>query len=47
MVTTDLDLDLVPTSTGRRWLRARRPELYRPLTAKYGDEVDARTARFS
>nr|WP_223297331.1 nitrilase family protein [Catenulispora acidiphila] len=47
MVTADLDLDLVPTSTGRRWLRARRPELYRPLTAEYGDEVDARTARFS
>ena len=47
MVTADLDLDLIPASTGRRWLRARRPELYRPLTAEYGDEVDARTARFS
>jgi len=47
MAIADLDLDLVPASTGRRWLRARRPELYRPLTAKYGDEVDARTARFS
>nr|WP_228561636.1 nitrilase family protein [Catenulispora rubra] len=47
MVAADLDLDLVPTATGRRWLRARRPELYRSLTTKYGDEVDARTARFS
>jgi predicted amidohydrolase len=47
MVTADLDLDLVPTSTGRRWLRARRPELYRPLVRRFGDEVDARTARFS
>lgn len=47
MVTADLDLDLIPASTGRQWLRARRPELYRPLTAEYGDEVDARTARFS
>ncbi|MEY9906655.1 putative amidohydrolase [Catenulispora sp. MAP12-49] len=47
MVTADLDLDLVPDATGRRWLRARRPELYRPLTAEYGNEVDARTARFS
>jgi predicted amidohydrolase len=47
MVTADLDLDLIPNSTGRRWLRARRPELYRPLTAEYGNEVDARTARFS
>jgi len=47
MAIADLDLDLVPASTGRRWLRARRPELYRPLTTKYGDEVDARTARFS
>lgn len=47
MVTADLDLDLIPQSTGRRWLRARRPELYRPLTAKYGDEVDPRTARFT
>lgn len=47
MVTADLDLDLIPQSTGRRWLRARRPELYGPLVARYGDEADARTARFS
>jgi predicted amidohydrolase len=40
-------LELVPTATGRRWLRARRPELYDPLVTRYGDEVDARTARFS
>ncbi len=47
LLAADLDLDLVPRATGRRWLRARRPELYGPLVQRYGDEVDARTARFS
>ncbi len=32
MVLADLDLELLPLSSGRRWLRGRRPELYGPLT---------------
>ncbi len=47
LVLADLDLDLVPLSTGRRWMAARRPELYGILTQRIGNERDARTARFS
>ncbi|MBB5980996.1 nitrilase family protein [Kribbella solani] len=47
VVTADLDLDLVPLSTGRRWLRGRRPDLYAPLTHPTGTELDPRAARFS
>jgi predicted amidohydrolase len=47
IVAADLDLDLVPLSTGRRWIRGRRPELYRILTERTGDELDPRAARFS
>jgi predicted amidohydrolase len=46
-VTADLDLSLIPLSNGRRWMRARRPELYDLLVRPDGREVDARTARFS
>jgi predicted amidohydrolase len=46
MVAADLDLDLIPMSTGRRWLRARRPELYGPLARPTGIEQDTRTVRF-
>jgi predicted amidohydrolase len=47
VVVADLDLELVPLATGRRWLRGRRPELYGPLTERTGDELDPRAARFS
>ncbi|MFC0678498.1 nitrilase family protein [Lysobacter korlensis] len=47
IVTADLDLELVPLSTGRRWIRGRRPELYGILTKRMGDELDPRAARFS
>jgi predicted amidohydrolase len=47
VVTADLDLGLVPLSTGRRWIRGRRPELYGILTRRSGSELDARAARFS
>ena len=47
MVSADLDLGLLPMSTGRRWIQARRPELYGALTQRTGRERDARTARFS
>src|SRR5712691_5012593 len=40
MVVADLDLSLIPMSTGRRWLRARRPELYGPLTVRTGIEQE-------
>jgi predicted amidohydrolase len=46
MVIADLDLDLFPQSTGRRWLKARRPELYGPLTVATGIERDTRVVRF-
>ncbi|MFC4907560.1 nitrilase family protein [Actinomadura gamaensis] len=47
MVTADLDLSLLPLSTGRRWIQGRRPELYGILTEKFGDERDPRSARFT
>ncbi|SMC19103.1 Predicted amidohydrolase [Andreprevotia lacus DSM 23236] len=47
MVVADLDLGLIDMSTGQRWLRGRRPELYEVLTQRRGDELDPRAARFS
>jgi predicted amidohydrolase len=47
MVIADLDLDLLPLSTGRRWIRGRRPELYGLLTERLGHELEPRAARFS
>jgi len=47
LVIADLDLDLLPLSSGRRWIRGRKPELYGILTKPLGHEVDPREARFS
>ena len=47
MVVADLDLDLLPLSTGRRWIRGRRPELYGILTEPQAYTVSPREARFS
>ncbi|MCU1437256.1 MAG: Nitrilase/cyanide hydratase and apolipoprotein N-acyltransferase [Naasia sp.] len=47
VVVADLDPGLVPLSTGRRWMRGRRPELYGLLAERSGDELDPRAARFS
>lgn len=47
LLVADLDLDLIPLSTGRRWLRGRRPELYGAITETSGRELDPRSARFS
>ena len=47
LVVADLDLSLLPLSTGRRWIRARRPELYGSLTVPLGHELGPREARFS
>ncbi|MBI5395623.1 MAG: acyltransferase [Verrucomicrobia bacterium] len=46
MVTALLDGSLIPQSTGRRWIRTRRPELYAPLTVRTGIERDTRSVRF-
>ena len=42
MVIADLDAEIIPTSSGRRWLAARRPELYGPLTIPTGRERENR-----
>ena len=46
MVVADLDAALLPESTGSRWIRTRRPELYQPLTVPTGMEQDTRDVRF-
>ena len=46
MVVADLDAALLETSSGRRWLRARRPELYESLTKRIGIEQETRRVRF-
>jgi N-carbamoylputrescine amidase len=46
MVVADLDASLQPTSSGRRWLKARRPELYGPLTRRTGEEIETYRVRF-
>jgi predicted amidohydrolase len=46
MVIADLDPSLLDQSTGRRWIRTRRPELYGPLTVPTGLEQDTRSVRF-
>jgi predicted amidohydrolase len=46
MVVADLDASSLPTSSGRRWLRARRPDLYGSLTRPTGQEQDTRRVRF-
>lgn len=47
MVSGVLDLTLLERSTGRRWLRGRRPELYGALARPTGRELDPIRARFS
>ncbi len=46
MVIADLDAGLLADATGRSWIRARRPELYTPLTVPTGLECDTRTLKF-
>lgn len=46
LVVADLDPALLKESTGRRWIKTRRPELYGPLTERTGLEKDTRTVRF-
>ena len=46
MVVADLDASLLVESTGIRWIKTRRPELYGPLTVRTGMEQDTRAVRF-
>jgi predicted amidohydrolase len=46
MVIADLDASLLEESSGRRWIRARRPQLYTPLTVPTGLECDTRKLKF-
>jgi predicted amidohydrolase len=46
MVIADLDASVLPTSSGRRWLQVRRPELYSPLTIPLGTERGTFSVRF-
>ncbi len=46
MVIACLDPTDLPASTGRRWLMARRPDLYAPIAVPSGKERDTRTVRF-
>jgi predicted amidohydrolase len=46
MVVADLDASLLCEATGRKWIRARRPDLYGPLTVPTGSECDTRTLKF-
>lgn len=47
IVMAALDPAVQPSSTGRRWLKSRRPELYARLTEATGLEQDTRTVRFA
>jgi len=46
MVVADLCGDLLPRSTGRMWIQARRPELYRQLAVSTGLERNSRVLKF-
>jgi predicted amidohydrolase len=46
IVVADLEASLRDRCTGVRWIRARRPELYGPLTQRTGREEDTRAVRF-
>ena len=46
MVVADLDAAQLPTSSGRRWMRARRPELYGLLAQPTGQEIETMRVRF-
>jgi len=47
MVVANLDTELLERSSGRRWMKGRRPELYGEIAVAKGDELSARQARFS
>lgn len=47
MVVAGLDASLLEQSTGRMWIRARRPDLYTALTQRTGLEQDMRSLKFA
>jgi hypothetical protein len=47
MVVADLEAEMQPMSSGRRWLKSRRPDLYERLTVRTGEERDIRTVHFA
>jgi N-carbamoylputrescine amidase len=47
MVIADLDPSLREWSTGVRWMKARRPELYQEIISPTGNEHDTRAVRFA
>jgi len=46
MVVANLDPELRANSSGVRWRRTRRPDLYAPITELTGEEEDLRKVRF-
>jgi len=46
MVVADLEAARLEKSTGSRWIKTRRPDLYGPLTEATGNEEDTRAVRF-
>jgi predicted amidohydrolase len=46
MVTAELKPEVLEMSTGSRWIRSRRPELYGLLCRPTGRERDTRSLRF-
>lgn len=46
LVVADLDASLRERCTGVRWIKARRPDLYQPLTTRTGREMETRAVRF-
>lgn len=46
MVVADLDMSLLKQATGREWIAARRPDLYRLLTQRTGRERDTHQLKF-
>jgi predicted amidohydrolase len=46
IVVADLDPALRINCTGLRWIKTRRPDLYKPLTIPTGLEEDIRRVRF-
>ena len=47
IVTAELDLSMLSTCTGRRWMKSRRPDLYHGLAVPTGNEQDTRIVRFA
>jgi predicted amidohydrolase len=46
VVVADLDASLVERATGRLWMKARRPDLYRELAVPTGHERDAHELKY-